>query len=168
MHPSIDMPICHATSVCHVTSPSVDPSVDPSVCHVTSPSINPSVHHAHHATSPSVNPSICHAASLSVDKSVHHVTHPYIDTSIHPVISLSDLLSLSDCRCNNSTSLSDCQSMSDHLYKTLSHPSAHLSSVTTKHLHDSSQSLSVVNMEQSHKAKKFHRPLLTMTYFYVI
>ena len=32
---------------------------------------------------------------------------------------------------------------------------------------DSSQSLAVVNGEQSRKSKKFHRPLLTTTYFYV-
>ena len=40
--------------------------------------------------------------------------------------------------------------MSDHLYETPTHPSAHLSSFTTK-------SLAAMNGEQSHKAKEFCR-----------
>ena len=38
---------------------------------------------------------------------------------------------------------------------------------TIHRTHDSSQSLAVMNGEQSRKSKKFHRSLLTKTYFYM-
>ena len=134
------------------------------------PSIDTSIHHV---TSPSINLSICHATSPSIDMSICHAAHLYINMSVHPVLSPSDCLSpsghlcatptsLSDCPSppdhlyNNSPSLSDCLSLSNHLYKTSTCPSMCLSSITTECLHDSSQSLAVVNGEQSHNTKEFH------------
>ena len=110
----------------------------------------------------------------SLDKCVCHATHPSLDTSVCLVLSLSDhpsmsnhlyaiFTSLPDCPSpsdhlyDHSTSLSDCPSLSNHLNETSTHPSTYPSSAMTKHPHNSSQSLAVVNGEQSCKVKKFHR-----------
>ena len=127
-----------------------------------------------YVTSPSINQSICHATSLPIDPSVCYLTCPYVNMSVCPLLSPSDHPSLSNhlyaiftipsdclsqlnCLHENFTSLSDCRSMSDHLYKTLTSPSACPPSVMTKHLHNSRQSLAVVNGKQSCKVNKFCR-----------
>ena len=72
-------------------------------------------------------------------------------------MSLSDHPSPPDCLYNKPTSLSACPSLSDHLTATTTHLTICLSSTMIQHTQESSQSLSVVNGEQSHKAKKFCR-----------
>ena len=62
-----------------------------------------------------------------------------------------------DCLYDEPTSPSACLSPSDSLTTTTTHPTIHPSSHTMHHTKDSSQSLAVVNGEQSCKAKKFHR-----------
>ena len=170
------------TSFHHMTSPSIDPPH-----HVSSPSIDTSFHHLSHQsvntsvslmTSPSIDPSIHHVTSLPIDPSIHHVTCPSVNPSVHPVLSLSDCPSMSNCLYaiftspsdypSICTSLSDCPSPSDHLSKTMTHPSACLSSVTTKHLHDSTQSLAVMNGSNPASTRYSVGPLLTMTYFYML
>ena len=143
MHLSIDMSICH-----HVTSPSVILSLH----NVTSPSINISVVNL---TCPSLSPPVCPVLSPSDHLSMSN--HLY---AILP--SLSDCAEMSDCPPTICTSLSDHPSLPNHLYNkftsasaclppsthltdTMTHPSAHPSSHMTQQMHDSSQSLAVVN-----------------------
>ena len=135
-------------------------SIDPSVHCVTSPSMYMSIHHIsslsvdtsrHHTSSPSVNPSICPVTSLSTNSSVHHVSSPSIDPSIHHAPSPSDHLSTSDC-----------------LYEIMTHLSACLSSVMTQCLHNSSQSLAVMNGSNPARQSNSVGPLLSMTYLQVI
>ena len=72
-------------------------------------------------------------------------------------ISPSDCLSLPNRLYDNTPSPSACMSPSGSQPKTLTHPTAHLSSNMIQHMQDSSQSLAVMNGEQSRKAKKFCR-----------
>ena len=58
---------------------------------------------------------------------------------------------------NEPLSPSACPSLNDCLTATTTRLPIHPSSYTIHHTHDSSQSLAVVNGEQSHKPKKFRR-----------
>ena len=178
-HPSIDMSICHK-----VTSPSIitsvhlatSPSVNPCVCHSTSPSVHPSVHYM---TSPSISTSICHSTHPSVTPPIHPLIspsdHPSMSNCPHVILPCpSDSPSLSDHSSAILTSPSDCPSPPDHLYansqclSACPSPSEHLNATPTcssvhqsfthmtQCMHDSSQSLAVMNGKQSHKAKNFH------------
>ena len=116
----------------------------------------------------SVTPPICPAISPS----------DHLSTSNHLYTILpcpSDHLSMSDCLSAIFTSPSDHLSLPDHLYNNSQHlsvcpsPSNHLTTTTTclsvhqssthmtQHMHDSSQSLAVMNGEQCCKFKKFCR-----------
>ena len=122
-------------------------SVTPAVHHVTSPSVTLSIYHVTH---PSIDLSICHATCLYVDTSIHTALCPSAYLSLFNCLyaiftSLSDCLSLPDHLYDNSTSPADCPSMSDHLYTVMTGLFTHLLSIMTKHLHNSSQSLAVLN-----------------------
>ena len=143
------------------------------VCRTTSLSFNTSVCHA---TCPSViptAPTVC----LSPRKSVALSVHPTDSPSVIPT-HLSDHPPPSHRLYNTPISPSDCPSPAACLTATTTRPPICLSFPTIHHTHDSSQSLAVVNGEQSRtihrthdssqslavvngeqsrKAKKFHR-----------
>ena len=193
------------TSVCHATSPSVIPPA-PTVCLSPCKSVTLSVC----ATdSPSIIP-----VHLSYPQSVHPPVSPAKHPSDRP--SQSDHLytilpcpsgcpTLSDSTSTTYTSLSDLPPPSHHLYDTpispsacsspvdcltatTTHPPVCPSSPTIHHTQDSSQSLAVVNGEQSHtihltqdlsqslavvngsnqaRPRNSIGPFLPMSYFYV-
>ena len=169
------------TSICRTTHQSVfqstRKSVTLSVCNMASASVIPvclsygqSIHHP-------VNSSMTHQ---SVTPPISPVIHPSESTSLsdhlytilpHP----SGCPSSSDHSSTIYTSPSDCPSPPEHLYAQPFSPSdllsmhnclyndppspsaVRLSSHTIHHTQDSSQSLAVMNGDQSHKAKKFRR-----------
>ena len=88
---------------------------------------------------------------------VHHHLTSLSDCSSAIFTSLSDCLSLPNYLYDNSLSLSACLSPSGSLTETMTHLTACPSSNMIQCTQDSSQSLAVMNGEQSHKAKKFHR-----------
>ena len=135
IHLSYDQSICHPVNS-SLTHPSVNPTTSPTIC----PSDHPSLSDHLYTILPC--PSDC---PLSSDHSSAIFT------------SLSDHLSLPVCLYNTSHSLSACLSPSDSLTTTRTHPTTCTSSNTIQHTQDSSQSLAVMNGEQSCKSKKFRR-----------
>ena len=107
-----------------------------------------------------------HAPSVRLSVSSDHLytilpclsDHPSLPDHLYDdPMSLSACPSSSDSLYDKPTSLSACPSPSDSLTATLTYPTVCLSSHTIHRTQDSSQSLAVVNGEQSHKAKKFRR-----------
>ena len=174
-----------------MTSPYVLPPTPP-VCLSPRKSVALSVH-------PTASPSVI-PTRPSYKLSVHppvtpSMTRPSATPPISPAKHQSDRLSMSDCLhtilpppsdhlppshhlYDTPISPSACPSPADCLTATMTHPPVRPSSPTTHHTHDSSQSLAVMNGEQSHtihhtqdssqslavvngeqsrKAKQFHR-----------
>ena len=121
-----------------------------SISDLTCLSITPPIH-------PVISPSDCLPMSDHLYAILPHLSDcpSMSDHSSAIFTSLSDCPSLSDCLYDNSQSLSACPSPSGHLTKTTTHLTTHPSSNTIQHMQDSSQSLAVVNGEQSCKAKNF-------------
>ena len=135
IHLSYDQSICHPVNS-SLTHPSVNPTTSPTIC----PSDHPSLSDHLYTILPCLSD-----CPLSSDHSSAIFT------------SLSDHLSLPACLYNTSHSLSACPSPSDSLTATTTHPTTCPSSNTIQHTQDSSQSLAVMNGEQSCKSKKFRR-----------
>ena len=187
------------TSVCHATSPSVIPpaptvclslckSVTLSVCATDSPSII-SVHlsypqSVHPPVTPAKHPSDCPSQSdhLYTILPCPSGCPTSSDSTSTTYTSLSDHPPPSHHLYDTPIRPSACSSPVDCLTATTTHPPVCPSSPTIHHTQDSSQSLAVVNGEQSHtihrtqdlsqslavvngeqsrKAKKFHRALTT-------
>ena len=89
---------------------------------------------------PSINQHVDQATSLSIDLSLHHATSLTVNPPIHPGLSPSNCLSMSDHLHTIFTSPSDCPSQSDCLYTILPSPSDCPS--TSDHLYNNSNSLS--------------------------
>ena len=155
----MDMSICHTTrqSICQATHQSVALSV----CTTASPSVIPvcpshdlTIHHP-------INSSLTHL-SVSPDHLYDEPTSPSACLSLPDRLydkptSPSTCPSLPDCLYNEPTSPSACPSQSDRLTATMTRPAIHPSTHPIHCTPDSSQSLSVVNGEQSRKIKKFCR-----------
>ena len=153
----MDMFVCRTThqSVCQSTRKSVALSV----CTTASPSIIPirpsyaqSVHHpvnssmTRQSITPPVSPEICPSGCpTSSDHSSNLYTCP------------SDCPSMPDHLYNDPLSPSACPSPSDCLTTTMARLPVHPSSNMIQLTQDSSQSLAVMNGEQSCKAKTFRR-----------
>ena len=169
-----DMSVCRTThqSVCQAIHQSVTLSV-----HTTaSPSIIPihtsyaqSVQHPVNSsmTCPSVTPpvslKICPSDHLSLSDHLYTILpHPSgcptsSDCLYDNQPSLSDHPSPPDCLYDKPLSLSACLSLSDCLTTTTTRLPICPSSQMIHRTQDSSQPLAVMNGEQSHKSKKFHR-----------
>ena len=156
----------HSQSVRHPCPPSYEQSVHPPVTlSMTRQSATPPISPVNHL-SPSdhlytILPCLSGCPTLS-----DHTSTKYTSSSDRPSLpdhlydlqpSLSDHLPLSHCLYDAPISLSACPSPSDHLTATMTRPPVRLSSHMIHCTQDSSQSLAVVNGEQSHKSKKFHR-----------
>ena len=169
-------------SIHHVTSLSVIPSVCQSTCpsvelsvhHMTSPSVLPiclsydqSIHPPVPSSStgqyvmPPIRPTISLSDCMSMSDCLYgilpcpsdcpslsdHSSTIFTSLSYHP--------SPPDHLYSTSQSLSACLSPSGSLTKTTTHLTACPSSTMIQHMQHSSQSLGVMNGEQSRKAKKF-------------
>ena len=168
-----------------------------SVCHATSPSVLPARLSSEPSVHPPVTLSMTHqSATPPVSLAQHQSDHPSPSDRLYTILPrLSGCPTSSDHTSTINTSPSDhpppshrlydarirpsaCPSPADCLTTTTTRPPVHPSSPTIHHTHDSSQSLAVVNGEQSHtihctqdssqslavvngeqshKAKKFHR-----------
>ena len=120
-----------------------------------------------------------HSATPPVSLAKRPSDRPSLSHHLHTILpGLSDHLPLSHCLYDAPISLSACPSPADCLTATMSRPPVRTSSPTIHRTHDSSQSIAVMNGEQSHtihctqdssqslavvngeqsrKAKKFHR-----------
>ena len=166
-----------ALSVCNTSSPSVIPihllhdqsihhPINSSMtCQSVTPPISPAIHPSDSLSAsdhlytilpcPSGCPSSSDCSSTIYTSPSDHPSLP--DHLYDQPLGPSDLPSMHDHLYDDPPSPSVCLSPSDHLTTTMTHPTIRPSSHTIHCTQDSSQSLAVMNGEQSCKAKKFCR-----------
>ena len=152
INPSNDLSVHHPVNL-SLTCQSVTPPVSPVFCQSDCPSLSNHLYIILHC--PSGCPtSSDHSSTIytSLSDCLSLPNHLY-DTPPSP----SDHLLPPDCLYNAPTSPSACPSLSDSLTATMTRPPVHMSSHMINCTQDSSQSLAVVNGEQSHNATKFCR-----------
>ena len=170
----IDMSVCRTT--CQSVCKSPRKSVALSVCTLASLSVIP-IHQSydHSVQHPNNSSMTCPSVTPPISPALHPLDCPSPCDHLYPIlpcpsdhqsppdhlydkpISPSNHLSLPDHLYDKPPSSSACLSLSDSLTATMTCPTVHPSSHMIHHTQDSSQSLAVMNWEQSRNAKKFHR-----------